>query len=167
MLSAFVLLVACDLLQHPATRHQPHTCYSLTRNTIMTCRTPLHDIHAHTPFHQVTFHSLGGHSSLPPTDGSSIGAQLGRFLSAMHSRPAPVKLVPPTSDFVAAMADLAPGEQTILVYLLGVCVCYSRCCRIDQEWWKSCHTKGLHKVQAPVSHAFNTTVPDCYQNVIV
>lgn len=59
---------------------------------------------------QVTLSSTGGHSSMPPTDGSSIGDRLARFLSAMRANPGPTELFEPTSDFVAGLGRLAPGE---------------------------------------------------------
>lgn len=59
---------------------------------------------------QVTLFSKGGHSSMPPVDGSSIGDRLGRFLAALEGRPAPAKLVQPTTDFMGALARLAGRE---------------------------------------------------------
>lgn len=47
---------------------------------------------------------------MPPVDGSSMGDRLGRFLSAMSSRPCPATLVHPTSDFLAGLGKLLPGE---------------------------------------------------------
>lgn len=74
------------------------------------------------PVLQVTLSSTGGHSSMPPTDGSSIGDRLARFLSAMCANPGPNELVAPTSDFVAGLGRLAPGEgrSTGCVFCLGL-----------------------------------------------
>lgn len=58
---------------------------------------------------QVTLTSKGGHSSMPPIDGSSIGDRLGRFLSAMSAAPGATELVRPTSDFLAGVGKLMPG----------------------------------------------------------
>jgi hypothetical protein len=59
---------------------------------------------------QVTLSSKGGHSSMPPVDGSSIGDRLGRFLSAISAAPGAIELVRPTSDFLAELGKLLPGE---------------------------------------------------------
>jgi hypothetical protein len=48
---------------------------------------------------------------MPPVDGSSMGDRLGRFLSAMSSRPCPATLVHPTSDFLDGLGKLLPGRR--------------------------------------------------------
>jgi hypothetical protein len=62
------------------------------------------------PVTQVTLRATGGHSSMPPVDGSSMSDRLGRFLSAMSSRPGPAELVHPTSDFLEGLGKLLPGK---------------------------------------------------------
>eukprot|EP00803_Ostreobium_quekettii_P001361 evm.model.scf_1384.3 EVM.evm.TU.scf_1384.3 scf_1384:16765-23280(+) len=56
----------------------------------------------------VGVHSPGGHSSMPPTDGSTSAAILSRVINhAENHRPA-VALLPPATDFVQFMAPYAP-----------------------------------------------------------
>lgn len=48
----------------------------------------------------------GGHSSMPPTDGSSVAARIARILGAVDASPPITRLAEPTTDFLKA---LAPG----------------------------------------------------------
>jgi hypothetical protein len=57
----------------------------------------------------VTLHSGGGHSSMPPTDGSSIGGRLGRLLSGLTASPPAPRVVSPTRELLAGLLELAPG----------------------------------------------------------
>ena len=53
----------------------------------------------------------GGHSSMPPIDGTSVAARVARVLSALDASPAPTRLGPPTTDWLRALAPsvaLAP-----------------------------------------------------------
>lgn len=58
---------------------------------------------------QVTLRSPGGHSSIPPIDGSSLSSQLGRLFLKLAVAPPPAKLVSPTREFVLAQAALVPA----------------------------------------------------------
>ena len=68
--------------------------------------------------------SRGGHSSMPPVDGSSVGDILGRVLSRLSAAPPAPRLVAPTTDMLRAVAAYAPGEACrrrgqLQKYLLG------------------------------------------------
>jgi hypothetical protein len=88
---------------------------------------------------QVSLSSSGGHSSMPPIDGSSIGDQLARLLAGVAWRQPAPKLQAPITDMLAALAQLAPGahgaatggdqpsaskrpaQHTSVFHLVGVC----------------------------------------------
>ncbi|KAL4858195.1 N-fatty-acyl-amino acid synthase/hydrolase [Chlorella vulgaris] len=48
----------------------------------------------------------GGHSSMPPVDGSSVASRISRILAALDANPTATTLAPPTTDWLKA---LAPG----------------------------------------------------------
>lgn len=56
----------------------------------------------------VALRSPGGHSSIPPIDGSSLSTRLGRLFSRIAAAPPPAKLVSPTKEFVLAQTTLVP-----------------------------------------------------------
>lgn len=56
---------------------------------------------------QVTLSSAGGHSSMPPVDGSTIAGRLGRLLTAVTASPAVPRLVSPTREFLIALGQEA------------------------------------------------------------
>jgi carboxypeptidase PM20D1 len=57
---------------------------------------------------QVKATTLGGHSSMPPVDGSSVAAILARIMTAIDRAPPPIHLQHPMTDFLRALADAAP-----------------------------------------------------------
>lgn len=68
----------------------------------------------------VTVHGAGGHSSMPPIDGSSVASRVARFLSVLDSTPPPVWLVRPTTDFVRAVGQLVqPAPLRTLLQSTG------------------------------------------------
>lgn len=73
---------------------------------------------------RVSLQSAGGHSSMPPIDGSGLSAQIGQLFSAMTAAPPVAKLVSPTKDQVFASASLVPAWLSPLFlgirYLPGV-----------------------------------------------
>lgn len=69
---------------------------------------------------EVTLHSSGGHSSMPPIDGSSIGARLGSFLSAMTASPPAPRLVSPTREFLEGLVELSGPWLALLVRVVKV-----------------------------------------------
>ena len=79
----------------------PHTCAASSR-----CTSP-------TPPHlappQLHVTSTGGHSSMPPIDGSSVGAVVGRLLTRLSASPPPPRLVSPVTDMLRGLAPYAPG----------------------------------------------------------
>jgi hypothetical protein len=68
----------------------------------------------------VTLESSGGHSSMPPIDGSSIGDRLGAFLSAMTASPPPPHLVAPTRELLEGLLDLAGSRLAVLARIVKV-----------------------------------------------
>lgn len=57
---------------------------------------------------EVSVSSEGGHAAMPPTDGSSVAATLARIMTAIDRSPPPVQLLPPTTDFLMAVAEVVP-----------------------------------------------------------
>jgi hypothetical protein len=68
----------------------------------------------------VTIHASGGHSSMPPIDGSSIGTRLGSFLSALSASPPTPRLVSPTRELVEGLVTLAGPWLALLLRLVKV-----------------------------------------------
>lgn len=66
----------------------------------------------------VTIHASGGHSSMPPIDGSSIGTRLGSFLSALSASPPVPRLVSPTRELVEGLVSLARPWLALLLRLV-------------------------------------------------
>ncbi len=66
---------------------------------------------------QVRIKSKGGHSSMPPTDGTSVGSIAGRILTKLDANPPPCVLQPPTTEFVKGLAQAAPGGCRQLLQL--------------------------------------------------
>mmetsp|Transcript_17488 Transcript_17488/g.52473 ORF Transcript_17488/g.52473 Transcript_17488/m.52473 type:complete len:508 (+) Transcript_17488:152-1675(+) len=60
--------------------------------------------------------SPGGHSSMPPVDGSSVAATLARMLLAVDRTPPCTRIQSPTKEFLHAMAEVAPvrGARALL-----------------------------------------------------
>ncbi|KAL6765811.1 hypothetical protein V8C86DRAFT_2449934 [Haematococcus lacustris] len=52
--------------------------------------------------------SPGGHSSMPPTDGSDIAGQAARLITRLNAHPFPARLREPLPSFLAAIAPYAP-----------------------------------------------------------
>ncbi|KAG2445338.1 hypothetical protein HYH02_008803 [Chlamydomonas schloesseri] len=53
--------------------------------------------------------AAGGHSSIPPLDGSSAAAVAARIVTAINRRPPPARLVAPVTQFLSAIAPSTPG----------------------------------------------------------
>lgn len=68
----------------------------------------------------VTLHSSGGHSSMPPIDGSSIGARLASFLSSLTASPPTPRLVSPTRELVEGLLQLGGPWLALLARLVKV-----------------------------------------------
>jgi hypothetical protein len=64
---------------------------------------------------KVTINSRGGHSSMPPVNGDSIGARLGAFLSAMTESPPAPRLESPTKDLVEGLLQLPDASRNPLL----------------------------------------------------
>eukprot|EP00775_Hariotina_reticulata_P006875 gene6876-7091_t len=82
---------------------------------------------------QLTVHSKGGHSSIPPVDHSSIAEKLSRLLWAITNRPPQAKVVSPTREFLVALAPLAPGFEALspgmhIAALMCEAQCLKLCC---------------------------------------
>lgn len=54
--------------------------------------------------------SAGGHSSMPPVDGSSVSAVMSRILTQIEKHPSALRMQSPTTDFVMALADVTPSR---------------------------------------------------------
>ncbi|KAG2501991.1 hypothetical protein HYH03_000487 [Edaphochlamys debaryana] len=57
----------------------------------------------------IQINATGGHSSIPPLDGSSVAAVAARVVTAIDRRPPPTRLVEPVASFLAAIAPATPG----------------------------------------------------------
>jgi len=80
---------------------------------------PLHPPNKH---HQVHIKSPGGHSSMPPTDGSSVGDVMGRVLSRLTTAPPAPRLVAPVTDMLHGLAPYASGRVLVAAWVVhGVC----------------------------------------------
>ncbi|KXZ55981.1 hypothetical protein GPECTOR_2g1533 [Gonium pectorale] len=64
---------------------------------------------------EVVVRSPGGHSAMPPIDGSSVASQLGRLLTALALLPAPSRLAAPVTDMLGALAPAAPAWMRLLL----------------------------------------------------
>jgi len=63
----------------------------------------------------VALRSPGGHSSMPPIDGSDIGAQVARLLGHIAAHPFPATLQSPITEFLEALAPYAhPAAGALL-----------------------------------------------------
>lgn len=56
---------------------------------------------------EVEVHGNGGHSSMPPVDGSSVASRISRILAALDAYPSPTRLDEPTTSFLRALAPAA------------------------------------------------------------
>jgi carboxypeptidase PM20D1 len=63
--------------------------------------------------------SPGGHSSMPPIDGSGVGDVAGRLLSALAAAPPAPRLVAPVTDMLRALAPYAPAYMAPLLAAVG------------------------------------------------
>jgi hypothetical protein len=90
----------------------------------LSCCMSLHPLHLRLrPVLQqvsVTLEASGGHSSMPPIDGSSIGDRLGAFLSAMTASPPQPHLVAPTRELLEGLLDLAGPRLAVLAWIIKV-----------------------------------------------
>ncbi|PNW82050.1 hypothetical protein CHLRE_06g271700v5 [Chlamydomonas reinhardtii] len=63
--------------------------------------------------------AAGGHSSIPPLDGSSAAAVAARIITAIDRRPPPTRLAAPVTQFLGAIADSTPGLRGQLFSVVG------------------------------------------------
>ncbi|KAG2439389.1 hypothetical protein HXX76_004746 [Chlamydomonas incerta] len=63
--------------------------------------------------------AAGGHSSIPPLDGSSAAAVAARIITAIDRRPPPTRLAAPVTQFLSAIADSTPGLRGQLFSVVG------------------------------------------------
>lgn len=87
------------------------------------------------------------HSAMPPTDGSHAGRLLADFLRSVDINQPPVKMQPPVSDMLRAVAPYAPRALRGLLYhaeiwcepaVMELCLCglsrvKYRLCREEQH----------------------------------
>jgi carboxypeptidase PM20D1 len=78
---------------------------------------PVH-LQLYTSLH-VDLTSPGGHSSMPPTDGSDIASQAARLISHVGTHTHPAALLPPMDAFLHDLAPYAssPVLRAILKYV--------------------------------------------------
>lgn len=57
---------------------------------------------------EVHINATGGHSSMPPIDGSALATNVAKFVSALERRPPPLQLQSPVTDMLKGMARHAP-----------------------------------------------------------
>lgn len=105
------------------TRQWPLT---ITRSLLAMSPTPLHPFPSPPLSHlppaprpQADITTSGGHSSLPPLDGSSAASVAARLIAATDRRPPPVALREPVPQLLAALAPYTPGVRGALFRLAG------------------------------------------------
>ena len=59
---------------------------------------------------QARISSPGGHSSMPPIDGSSVGEIMGRLLSRIAASPPAPRLSAPVHGMLRGLVPYVPGE---------------------------------------------------------
>ncbi|PRW33795.1 Zn-dependent [Chlorella sorokiniana] len=64
---------------------------------------------------EIAVRGTGGHSGMPPVDGTTVAARMARILAALEAQPATTRLAPPTTDWLLA---LAPAVQVAPLRLL-------------------------------------------------
>mmetsp|Transcript_5665 Transcript_5665/g.15866 ORF Transcript_5665/g.15866 Transcript_5665/m.15866 type:complete len:533 (-) Transcript_5665:112-1710(-) len=57
---------------------------------------------------ELSIKTAGGHSSMPPLDGSTVGSIMARVLSRLDKAPINPSMLPPTSDMLLALVPVAP-----------------------------------------------------------
>ncbi|KAI8465553.1 MAG: hypothetical protein J3K34DRAFT_525282 [Monoraphidium minutum] len=67
----------------------------------------------------VSITSQGGHSSMPPIDGSSVGDVMGRILTRISTAQPTPRLVAPVTDMLAGAAEFAPAWLAALLAAIG------------------------------------------------
>ena len=68
---------------------------------------------------EIEMHGKGGHSMVPPRDGSSVVARMSRIVQAVETKLPPPKLYRPTSELLKSVGSVA--DSSFVRMLLSNC----------------------------------------------